>query len=113
MGHPYKSWWTGSLLSIHDARKLAPGQSATTLQVGASILGAVSWMVRNPQEGIKVPDDLPWREVLGVADEFLGEQWSGPADWTPTQNRNDVFEGWSDHPYDDSDPWQFNNFLVS
>ena len=112
MGHPYKSWWTGSLLSIHDARKLAPGQSATTLQVGASILGAVSWMVRNPQEGINVPDDLPWREVLEVADEFLGQQWSGAADWTPTQNRNDVFEGWSDHKYDSSDPWQFNNFLV-
>ncbi|KAF2376245.1 hypothetical protein BSN82_18230, partial [Acinetobacter baylyi] len=75
-----------SSADIHDARKLAPGQSATTLQVGASILGAVSWMVRNPQEGINVPDDLPWREVLEVADEFLGEQWSGPADWTPTQN---------------------------
>lgn len=113
MGHPYKSWWTGSLLSIHDARKLAPGQSATTLQVGASILGAVSWMVRNPQEGINVPDDLPWREVLSVAEEFLGEQWSGAADWTPVQNRNDVFQGWSDHKYDDSDPWQFNNFLIS
>lgn len=113
MGHPYKSWWTGSLLSIHDARKLAPGQSATTLQVGASILGAVSWMVRNPQEGIKVPDDLPWREVLAVADEFLGKQWSGPADWTPTQNRNDVFEGWSKHVYDQDDPWQFNNFLTA
>lgn len=113
MGHPYKSWWTGSLLSIHDARKLAPGQSATTLQVGASILGAVSWMVRNPQEGIKVPDDLPWRQVLAVADEFLGRQWSGPADWTPTQNRNDVFEGWSKHVYDQDDPWQFNNFLTA
>ena len=28
MGHPYKSWWTGSLLSIHDSRKLIPKQSA-------------------------------------------------------------------------------------
>ena len=33
MGHPYKSWWTGSLLSIHDSRKLIPNQSATTVQV--------------------------------------------------------------------------------
>jgi homospermidine synthase len=112
MGHPYKSWWTGSLLSIHDARKLAPGQSATTLQVAASIVGAVSWMVANPQEGINVPDDLPWREVMAVADDYLGEHWSGAADWTPVMNRSDVFEGWSDHPYDESDPWQFNNFLI-
>jgi homospermidine synthase len=22
MGHPYKSWWTGSLLNIHDSRKV-------------------------------------------------------------------------------------------
>ena len=70
-------------------------------------------MGERPQEAINVSDDLPWREVLGVADEFLGEQWIGPADWSPTQNRNDVFEGWSDDPYHDSDPWQFNNFLVS
>jgi homospermidine synthase len=35
MGHPYKSWWTGSLLSIHDSRKLIPNQSATTVQVGS------------------------------------------------------------------------------
>lgn len=113
MGHPYKSWWTGSLLSIHEARRLAPGQSATTLQVAASILGAVAWMVANPQLGVNVPDDLPWREVMAIANEYLGEHWSGPADWTPVMHRNDVFEGWSDHAYDESDPWQFNNFLIS
>ena len=112
MGHPYNAWWTGSLLSIHDARRLAPGQSATTLQVAASILGAVAWMIQNPQEGVCVPDDLPWREVMAVAGEYLGEQVSVPSDWTPTKHNADVFKGWSDHPYDDSDPWQFNNFLI-
>ena len=24
MGHPYKSWWTGSLLSIEESRRLIP-----------------------------------------------------------------------------------------
>jgi homospermidine synthase len=33
MGHDYNSWWTGSILSIEEARKLAPGQNATTIQV--------------------------------------------------------------------------------
>ncbi|MBU6347807.1 MAG: hypothetical protein KGQ38_04265, partial [Actinomycetales bacterium] len=112
MGHPYQAWWTGSLLSIHEARRLVPGQSATTLQVAASILGAVAWMVQNPNEGLCVPDDLPWREVLEVASEFLGEQISIQADWNPTKNRVDVFEGWSDHKYDETDPWQFGNFLI-
>ena len=44
--------------------------------------------------------------------EFLGEHWSAPANWTPVKNRNDVFEGWSEHRYDESDPWQFSNFLI-
>jgi len=112
MGHPYTAWWTGSLLSIDDARRLAPGQSATTLQVAASILGAATWMVRNPGRGVMVPDDLPWREVLAVANPYLGELWSGPAEWTPVRNRHDLFEGWNGREYDDADPWQFANFLV-
>lgn len=112
MGHPYKSWWTGSLLSIDDARRLAPGQSATTLQVAASVLAACTWMVKNPNAGVLVPDDLPWREVLDVAGRYLGEQWSGPADWTPIDQRQDLFQGWNDRNYDDADPWQFENFLI-
>ena len=112
MGHPYKAWWTGSLLSIHDARRLAPGQSATTLQVAAGVLAACTWIVANPDRGITVPDDIPWREALAVADPYLGERWSGPADWTPAKHRLDVFEKWAPRPYDDEDVWRFGNFLV-
>ena len=112
MGHPYSAWWTGSLLSIDDARRLVPGQSATTLQVAASILGALTWMVQNPDRGVMVPDDLPWREVLAVATPYLGQMWSGPADWTPVKHRQDLFEGWNGREYDDADPWQFANFLI-
>ena len=112
MGHPYTAWWTGSLLSIHDARRLAPGQSATTLQVAAGVLAACTWIVANPDRGINVPDDLPWREVLAVADPYLGELWSGAADWTPAKDRLDVFEKWTPRPYDTEDVWRFGNFLV-
>ena len=42
MGHPYKCWWTGSLLSIDEARAALPHQNATTLQVAGSIIGAIS-----------------------------------------------------------------------
>ncbi|MGA1293511.1 MAG: saccharopine dehydrogenase C-terminal domain-containing protein, partial [Candidatus Nanopelagicales bacterium] len=59
MGHEYKSWWYGSMLSIHEARKLVPGQSATTLQVACSVLAAAMWMIENPNEGVLVPDQLP------------------------------------------------------
>ena len=33
LGHDYKAWWTGSLLSIDEARNLVPGQNATSMQV--------------------------------------------------------------------------------
>lgn len=111
MGHPYSAWWTGSLLSIDEARRVAPGQSATTLQVGSSILAALTWMVKNPDQGVLVPDDLPWREVLEVANPYLGEHRSVAANWNPTMNRNDLYEGWNGRTYDE-DPWQFSNFLV-
>jgi homospermidine synthase len=114
MGHPYKSWWTGSLLSIDEARAILPHQSATTLQVAGSITGAVSWMIANPNEGVCVPDDLPWESVLGVARKYLGTLHSGPTDWDPVSSRRDLFAQFSDeaNTVDHSDPWQFTNFLV-
>lgn len=112
MGHPYKSWWTGSLLSIHEARKLAPHQSATTLQVAASVLACVTYMINNPDQGLCVPDDLPWREVLDVALPFLGTFHSDAVDWTPLKNRYDLFADFDGTEIDNDDPWQFTNFLV-
>ena len=114
MGHPYRSWWTGSLLSIEQARAIVPHQSATTLQVAGSILAAVSWMIEHPNEGVCVPDDLPWREVLDVAGRYLGTMHSAPAEWDPLTTRNDVFPSFADDTdgLDHTDPWQFSNFLV-
>ena len=111
MGHEYKSWWYGSLLSIHDARKLVPGQSATTLQVACSIIAASMWMIENPEEGVLVPDQLPWRYVLNVAQQYLGEMKSVAKNWDPLMTRNDLYKGLNDRTYD-LDPWQFTNFLV-
>ena len=112
MGHPYKSWWTGSLLSIHDSRKLIPKQSATTVQVASAVYAAVAWAMANPNAGYSVPDDLPWREVLGFAEKYWGGYYSEPADWDPLMHRNDLYKGWNNRKYDETDPWQFGNFLA-
>jgi homospermidine synthase len=112
MGHPYKSWWTGSLLNIEDSRKLIPGQSATTVQVSSAVYAAVAWAMKNPNSGLLVPDELPWREVLGYAEKYWGGIHSEAADWDPLVNRRDLFEGWNDKKVDRADPWQFSNFLV-
>ena len=114
MGHPYRSWWTGSLLSIDEARAIVPHQSATTLQVAGSIIATVTWMIEHPNEGLCVPDDLPWQEVLKVASRYLGTMHSEAADWDPLTTRNDLFAGFANDAdgLDHSDPWQFGNFLI-
>jgi homospermidine synthase len=112
MGHPFRSWWTGSLLSIDEARAVVGHQNATTLQVAGSIVACVKWMMANPNEGLRVPDDLPWRAILEMARPYLGTMWSGPVDWDPLQARADPFAGYNDAFADHDDPWQFANFLV-
>ncbi|MDK2939368.1 MAG: homospermidine synthase [Methanolobus sp.] len=109
MGHSYNSWWTGSALSIDDTRSLAPGQNATTLQVAAGVVAAVLWMLENPKEGIRTPEDLPHDFVLDIALPYLGNFISTPSDWTPLKNRKVFFK---ENPAveHDPDPWQFENF---
>ena len=114
LGHDFNGWWTGSLLSIEETRAILPHQSATTMQVAASIVSAVQWMIDEPERGVCVPDDLPYRYVLEKARPYLGTQFSGPTDWTPLSHRRDIFDQWADHGdgLDHDDPWQFGNFLV-
>ncbi len=100
MGHDYNAWWMGTVLSIEEARRHVPGQNATTLQVAASVMAAVRWMIRHPEEGVNIPDQLPHREILQAAAPYLGELPSIPIDWTPTGR-----------PVDES-TWQFANFLT-
>ncbi|HLB47140.1 MAG TPA: saccharopine dehydrogenase C-terminal domain-containing protein [Anaerolineales bacterium] len=113
MGHDLTGWWTGSQLDIHEARRLTPHQNATTLQVAASILGAVFWIIRNPRKGFCVPDDLPHEEVLEVANPYLGPCPSVQTDWTPLKNRFDPFERWNNRGRPtDEDVWQFESFVA-
>jgi len=112
MGHPYKSWWCGSMLDIDRARTLVPGQSATTVQVGSAVYAAIVWMINHPQEGLLVPDELPWEAVFSVAEKYWAPIWSGPVDWDPMKSRNDLFHPWIERKYDHEDPWQFTNFLT-
>ena len=114
MGHSYGAWWTGTQLSIEETRRHVSGQNATTLQVASSILGALAWMIEDPERGLCVPDDLPWDRVLAVARPYLGNLWSGPADFDPLSWSRDVFAGWRapSHGADVDDPWQFGNFLL-
>ena len=112
MGHAFNSWWTGSDLSIQQARKLVPHQNATTLQVAISVVAASMWMFDHAEEGVCSPEDLPHEFVLKVADPYLGKSLSVRSDWTPLKHYENHFQGYNRPDMDRKDPWQFKNFLI-
>jgi len=108
MGHAKGAYWFGSRLSIQEARKLAPYNSATSLQVVVGVLGAMVWALENPDRGMVEPDGLDFRRVLDIADPYLGDIVGKYSDWTPLQDRGWLYR----EDVDDTDPWQFKNFRV-
>lgn len=113
MGHDYNSWWVGSDLTIEESRRLVPHQNATTMQVAISVVAASMWMIENPEEGVRVPDELPHDYILKIAKPYLGKWISTSSDWTPLQSRDTTFDGYNKPDLDRKDPWQFKNFLVT
>jgi len=69
-------------------------------------------MIASPCRGILVPDDLPYKEVLGVAGEYLGPCPSVPTNWTPLESRSRLFGKWGTPPVTESELWQFSSFAV-
>jgi homospermidine synthase len=111
LGHDLTGWWVGSQLSIDEARNLVPHQNATTMQVAASVLGAIAWMLENPDRGLCTPEALDHELVLKVANPYLGPCPSLQVDWTPLQDRRDPFAAFKPQPQN-PDPWQFSSFLI-
>jgi homospermidine synthase len=111
MGHRYNSWWTGSILSVEESRRLIPHQNATTTQVAIGVVSAAMWMIENPNKGWCVPDDLPYDYVLKIARPYLGKLVSEPSDWTPFKNYKAFFRENPNYYLDKKNPWAFKNFL--
>jgi homospermidine synthase len=108
MGPKHGAFWYGSRLTTDEARRLAPHNSATTLQVTAPVMAGIAWAMRNPERGVLEPDDLPHAEMLRVIAPYLGELVGVHGDWTPLDHRETLFDEELDH----ADPWQFVNFRV-
>lgn len=108
MGHAKGAYWYGSRLTIDEARKLAPYNNATSLQVTAAVLGGLVWTIENPEAGVVEADEIDHKRVLEVALPYLGEMAGEYSDWTPLQDRELLFP----EEVDREDPWQFRNFRV-
>jgi len=103
-----KSYWHGSQLDINEARKLIPGENATSVQVVASILGEMMWAIKNPKMGYVEPEDLPYQEVLEYALPYLGPVPFVPTDWRPESDKNSLFK----RPFNKKYPNALENFRV-
>jgi homospermidine synthase len=108
MGHRRGAYWYGSQLSTEEARRLAPFNSATSLQVAAGVLGGMVWAIEHPAAGIVEADQLDFRRVLEVARPYLGPVVGAYSNWTPLEGRGVLFP----EDMDLADPWQFRNILV-
>src|SRR5712671_1316456 len=107
-GHRRNAYWYGSQLSIGEARKLAPYNNATSLQVCASVLSGAVWAMENSNLGVVEPDEMDFRRCLEICMPYLGPVTGEYTDWTPLHERDRLFP----EDLDRNDPWQFKNVRV-
>jgi homospermidine synthase len=101
-------YWYGSRLSIDEARRVAPHNNATSLQVTAAVLAGVVWAIEHPREGVVEPEGLDFARILEIARPYLGEVVGAYGGWTPLAGRESLFA----EDLDRDDPWQFKNIRV-
>ena len=108
-GHARNALWYGSRLSNAEAKRLAPDQNATGLQVTSAVLAGIVWALENPGAGIVETDEMDHARCLQIQSLYLGPVEAHYTDWTPLQDR------WQHFPedIDESDPWQFRNVLAT
>jgi homospermidine synthase len=108
MGAQKGVYWYGSRLAIAEARRVAPHNNATSLQVTAAVLGGAIWAIEHPHRGIVEPEGMDFARILDIARPYLGELVGVWGEWTPLQNRERLFA----EDLDRDDPWQFKNIRV-
>lgn len=68
-----KSLWSGTILSIDEVKKMGFKYSGpTTIQVGASLISAINWMLKNPRKGLCYPENIPHQKILKHSTKWLG-----------------------------------------
>jgi homospermidine synthase len=107
-GHKRNAFWYGSQLTIEEARRLAPYNNATSLQVTVSVLAGMVWAMEHPDVGLVEPDEMDHDRILAICKPYLGQVVGEYTDWSPLSDRERLFP----EDLDLSDPWQFKNVRV-
>lgn len=75
--------WLGSNLSIGKARRQAPYNSATSLQVASSVVAALEWIVENPHAGVVESEQLDHTFIFERSVAYWSPIVSEYVDWRP------------------------------
>ncbi|TLU71454.1 homospermidine synthase [Lichenicoccus roseus] len=108
LGHERGAYWYGSRLTIEEARRLAPHNNATSLQVTAAVMAGMVWAMEHPSRGLMEADELDHARVLDIMRPYLGELVGVYSDWTPLQDRARLFP----EDLDRAQPFRFSNIRV-
>jgi homospermidine synthase len=108
MGPEKGVYWYGSRLSIEEARRVAPHNNATSLQVTAAVLAGIVWAIEHPRRGVVEPDEMDFARILEICRPYLGDVVGVYGEWTPLADRERLFP----EDLDRDDPWQFKNIRV-
>lgn len=79
--HDTGALWHGAMLTSDDARRHVSYNSATSLQVVAGIVGAITWMLEHPRCGVVEAEHMDSQQVLAVARPYLGKVTTVETEW--------------------------------
>jgi homospermidine synthase len=81
--HGTGAYWYGSTLTVGQARSLAPYNNATSMQVVATIVASIKWMLLHPDQGVIEPEDVDHDFVLNESLAYLGHVGGVESGWRP------------------------------
>jgi homospermidine synthase len=69
-------------------------------------------MLKHPNEGFCLPDDLDEREILEAAKPYLGKFVSEQTDWNPLKSLDMSYTAYGRPRPAQEDEWQFGTFSL-
>lgn len=106
-GTPW-SYWIGSIIDIEEARKIAPHNTATSIQIASGIVSGILCLINNPNLGIVEPEELDFIQMLEWGIDFQGEMRHEFIDFNPLKYK----DKFSNKKYNEENPFAFENFQV-
>lgn len=71
-GKYFKTRYYGNSININDLKNKFPFETPTIIQVSASCIAGLKYIINNQKLGLCFPEDLPHNDILQLASKYLG-----------------------------------------